>query len=222
MPMVFPVRVWMTAIAAALFGCSSGGATKKDGATNDATSDVTVPMNDGGGVEVGMLDCAWLEGSANCWQSTFAPATSCLPPTTESGVLSADNKTCTYASGVVVTFATPVVLPIPNLATWDFTMTGAGGQPCLQFKTDQAGLSLTVGGQTFKEQFLIGNGLAFTCPDGSIIQTSDAYPLLTCPGGQFELPSASWSSTDTSLSFGVQGTSTPSTQSTQLFSCAKS
>jgi len=215
------VRRLSLLIAAALLGCSSGGATKNDGAVNDATTDVTV-TNDLTSVEAGVLDCTWLEGSANCWKSTFAPATSCLPPTTESGTLSADNKTCTYASGVVVTFATPVVLPIPNLATWDFTITGAGGQPCLQFKTDQTGLSLTVGGQTFKEQFLIGNGLAFTCPDGFLVQAPDAYPLLTCPGGQFELPSASWSSTDTSLSFGVQGTTTPSTESTQLFSCTKS
>jgi hypothetical protein len=206
-------------IAAALLGCSSGGATKKDGAANDATNDLTVP-NDGGGAEAGMLDCAWLEGSANCWQSTFAPATSCLPPTTESGTLSADNKTCTYASGVVVTFATPVVLPVPNLATWDLTMTGAGGQPCLQFKSDQAGLSLTVGGQTFREMFLGGNGLQFTCPDGSVVSTPDAYPLLTCPAaGPLELPSAFWSSTDTSLDFGLQGTST---LSTLLFSCTKS
>ena len=205
-------------IAAALLGCSSGGAAKQDGAANDATNDVTVP-NDAGGVEAGVLDCAWLEGSANCWQSTFAPATSCLPPTSESGTLSADNRTCTYASGVVVTFATAVVLPVPNLATWEFTMTGAGGQPCLQFRSDQAGLSLTVGGQTFREMFLAGNGLAFTCPDGLVVQTADAYPLLSCPAaGPFELPSAWWNSTDTSVDFGVQGTST---LSTLLFSCQK-
>jgi len=217
--MALSVRFSLTLFAAALLGCSSGGATKQDGATIDAPGDLTVP-NDGGGTEVGMLDCAWLEGSANCWQSTFAPATSCLPPTTESGVLSADNKTCTYASGVVVTFATPVVLPIPNLATWDFVMTGANGQPCLQFRTDQTGLTLTVGGQTFRETFLVGNGLQFTCPDGSVVYTADAYPLLTCPAaGPLELPSAYWNSTDTSVDFGLQGTST---LSTLLFSCTKS
>ena len=80
-------------------GCSSGG----DGSNTPSAS----------------LDCAWLAGN-NCWKSTLAQAESCLPPKSESGTLSADMKSCTYASGAVVTFDSALVLPVPDdLATTD-------------------------------------------------------------------------------------------------------
>ncbi len=49
----------------------------------------------------GTLDCAWLAGD-NCWKTTASAALSCLPPADATGTLSADNATCTYATGQVV------------------------------------------------------------------------------------------------------------------------
>ena len=39
------------------------------------------------------LDCAWL-ASNNCWKTTVAAAASCVPPASETGVLSADGTAC--------------------------------------------------------------------------------------------------------------------------------
>src|SRR5262249_44493283 len=92
----------------------------------------------------GTLDCAWLAGD-NCWKTTASAATSCLPPPSETGTFSADKSTCTYASGPVVTFTPPLVLPIPNSgATWNFTVAN-GTAPCLTYKqgVDKA-MTLTV------------------------------------------------------------------------------
>ena len=80
--------------------------------------------NGGDGSPAASLDCAWLAGN-NCWKSTISDAQSCLPPKDETGILSADMKSCTYASGAVVTFDQALVLPVPDEPMWNFTVTSA-------------------------------------------------------------------------------------------------
>ena len=218
-------------LAVLLLGCSSGSGTRNDAAANDAAAN-DGPTNDGptndlttttdGGVDTsspGVLDCAWLEGPNNCWQTTLAMAASCLPPTSSWGTLSADGRTCTYASGEVATFAQALVLPTPIVMYWNFTITGAAGQPCLHYQDDASGLQLTVGGQTFTEKFLGGTGLLFTCPDGTKVEDDAAVDLLSCPrASATSLPGVLWSSTDTKLEFGLTGTTT---QPVVVLNCAK-
>ena len=69
------------------------------------------------------LDCAYL-ASDNCWKTTAAAASSCLPAESEIGMLSADGSTCTFATGDVVTFTPALVLPLPTATTptWNFTV----------------------------------------------------------------------------------------------------
>ena len=173
-----------------------------------------------GGSDGGLpLDCAWL-ASDNCWKMTADDAAACLPPTTETGVLSADGKTCTYASGAQVTFTPALVLPASSGADWNFTITN-GGADCLHFENSMAGIKLVVGGHTVSEGPFGTAGLRIACPDGTSYANANAFALLGCnadAGASFGLPGNSWSSTDTFVSVGLIGTSA---NSFPLFACQR-
>ncbi|HVY39122.1 MAG TPA: hypothetical protein VHM31_14350 [Polyangia bacterium] len=172
------------------------------------------------------LDCAYLGGD-NCWKTTAASAASCLPPESETGTLSADGKTCTYASGTVVTFTPALVLPLPanGNQTWNFTVTAAGGAMCLSYKDDgNGGITLNVQGQTVKEGATGSLGVSLTCPDGTTYSNANAFALFSCPdagllGG---LPGAAWSDTSTSVSLSLLATSSSGSFDGQpVFNCQK-
>ena len=208
--MRLPIRHLPIVAGALLAACSSSGANHDAGTGNDATTG-----NDGGAT----LTCDWLTGNDNCWKTTAGMAAGCLPPETESGTLSADNAICVYASGVSVTFTPPIVLPPPDDITWNFTVVGANGQPCLHFEdTPSNGLKLVVGGQTVDETTTTGLDLNLTCPDGMTYTAPNAFDLLACPMAFDGLPGLVWSASGTSLSVtmvGAPGGSLP------LFDCVK-
>ena len=91
---------YCVALAAGATGCGGGGPTSDAGPGNDAAADVAA-RNDGGNDAVGTvaIDCDWLTGD-NCWKTTGSQAIACLPSPAETGTLSADNTSCTYASGL--------------------------------------------------------------------------------------------------------------------------
>ena len=172
----------------------------------------------GGGSAQGgsTLDCAYLASADNCWKTTASAAASCLPDQSETGTLSADGKTCTYASGDVVTFTPPLVLPLPTSGTikWNFTVTTASGATCLAFQDSggSGGITLTVQGQTVKETSPGGLGVALACPDGTTFSNSNGLSLLSCgsDAGYISLPGDSWSSSDTSVFFSLLSTGSSS------------
>ena len=108
----------------------------------------------------------------------------------EIGTLSADGKTCTYASGDVVTFTPALVLPLGNSPTWNFSVTTGSGAACLAYQDNgSGGITLNVQGQTVKEVPSGQIGLALICPDGTTFATSNAFNLLSCPdAGLFRSP----------------------------------
>jgi hypothetical protein len=168
----------------------------------------------------GNLDCAWLEGN-NCWKSTTSAAETCLPPSDTYGTFSADNATCTYASGHVVTFTPPMSLPIVdgNSQAWDFTVTAAG-KTCLHYqRTSNDEVTFTVGDQTYREGTSGAMGWQVTCPDGTRYANSNALELFGCPNGLDGMPGNAYGDSDTSLSFSLLGTSSSSNLS--LFDCRK-
>lgn len=157
------------------------------------------------------LDCAYL-ASDNCWKTTAAGATSCLPAESEIGTFSADGKTCTFATGDVVTFNPALVLPLPTATTptWNFTVKTSSGASCLAYQDDGNGaITLTVQGQTVKETTPGGLSIALSCPDGKTYSNPNAFTILTCPdAGLFgDLPGLGWSSSATSVSVSLAGTS---------------
>jgi len=213
---------YCVALAAAAAGCSSDSTPRDAGSGNDAATDVASNDggNDGGNDAVGtaVIDCDWLTGD-NCWKTTGSQAIACLPPPAETGTLSADNTSCTYASGIRVTFAAPIVLPVPDGPTWNFTVTGANGEACLHFEQSTAqGMKLVVAGQTAQETIVGGVDLTVTCPDGVRYRAPNALDLVVCPTGLNGLPGLSWVSSDTSLSVALQGVSA---DSLQAFDCRK-
>jgi hypothetical protein len=171
------------------------------------------------------LDCAYL-ASDNCWKTTATAAASCVPAQSEVGTFSADGKTCTYASGVVVTFTPALVLPLPTNGTqsWNFTVATAAAATCLAYKDDgNGGITLTVQGQTVKETPVGALGLSLTCPDGTSYSNSNAFSIFSCPdagllGG---LPGSGWSSTDTSVSFSLLAATSGSDLGQPVFNCQK-
>ena len=124
------------------------------------------------------LDCAWLAGDNNCWRATADEAAACLPPTTETGVLSADGKTCTYASGAQVTFTPALVVPVPDNMKWNFTITNSGAD-CLHFESTN-GFKLVVSGHTVTEGRSGAAGIQISCPDGTTYANANALALLGC------------------------------------------
>ena len=170
----------------------------------------------------GNLTCDYLAGD-NCWKMTASTATSCLPSTSDTGTLSADGKTCTYASGNVVTFTPALTFPIPDNPSWNFTVTASDGTACLSYQQTANGpFTLTVKGQTVKETQPAGLGLGLSCPDGTSYSTSNALALLSCGdgGSQGGLPGSGWSNSNSEVSFGLLGTSTTSSDELMIFDCA--
>ena len=149
-----------------------------------------------------VLDCAWL-ASENCWKTTAAAAASCLPAAAGSGVLSADDLTCTYADGHVVT----APMSLLSLGMPSFTVT-TGGQACLAWQSGSGAISMTTAAGTVT---LTNNGSTITisCPDGSSVSSSDAVAeLQTCEpdAGPGSLPGHRATSGSTAASFWISGT----------------
>ena len=165
------------------------------------------------------LTCAWLASPDNCWSTTALMATACLPPNSESGMFSADNATCTYASGYNVDFTPALVLPLPDDPPWNFTVIDANsGQVCAHYEESGPNAKLVVNGQTVS---VSASGLSETirCPDGKSVTSSNALNLLSCPGSVGALPGHFIGYADTSVSFAVVGTM--DAQSLSLFDCSK-
>jgi hypothetical protein len=161
-----------------------------------------------------VLTCDYLIGADNCWNKTASAATSCLPTTLEGGTLSADGKSCTYASGEVVTFTQPVFLPFDafGTSTWNFTVTTASGASCLAFEDDGNGnLTLTVEGKTVKVTRPGGIGFGLSCPDGTTYSNRDELNVSSClsDGGYPGLPGDSWAGDTTGPDFTLEGAGSP-------------
>jgi hypothetical protein len=152
----------------------------------------------GGGDPPDTLTCEWLASFDNCWADAASLATICLPPEADRGTISADNTTCAYASGHVVTFDPPLVFPTTNDAIWNFTTTGRTGAPCMSYEDlEQDGTTLDVMGRTVRIAGTSSGGMSITCPDGTSVQTSNALMLLTCPTSMVPVPglAKAWSMT---------------------------
>jgi hypothetical protein len=176
----------------------------------------------GGGADASApLDCEWL-ASDNCWKTTVAAAAGCLPSPSESGVLSADNKTCTYASGAKVTFTPALILPVTSSQmSWNFTIS-RDGVDCLHYEATPTTQKVAVGDDTVTYEAMRALGISVTCPDGDSYSSANAVPLVQCGadmGALFGgLPGWSQTSSGFSVSFALLGTSE---RSTTLVNCSK-
>jgi hypothetical protein len=192
---IFPVLAALAAVAPACSSSSSGSGGSSGGGS--------------GGGPGGTLDCAWLS-SDNCWKTTAAAAQSCLPASTEMGTLSADNKTCTYASGATVTFDTALTLPLPadpSQVTWNFTVT-KNGQSCFVFhqQNNQNNISMTTSAGT--ASVAVGADYTVSCPGGASYSasSSNVLSLLSCDAGVLGgFPGTTYESTATSVWLSMLG-----------------
>jgi hypothetical protein len=162
------------------------------------------------------LTCQWLAGPDNCWASTALAAATCLPPDADIGTFSADNATCSYATGESVRFTPALVLPLPSDPPWNFTVNDVAGAACLHYEDSGAVMKLVVNGQTVTVTGA-GTGMTITCPDGSSAGTSNAINLLACPN-LAGLPGSGYGFSDTSVSLSLIGTNT---DALPVFSCRK-
>lgn len=163
------------------------------------------------------LDCEYLASDDNCFKVAASAAASCLPPDDELGVLAADNASCTYSTGHVVTFTPALVLPLDQDHHWNFTVESPEG-PCLAYEDDNRGFQLTVKGEVVREEIVGQLGIELSCPDGSVVGNSDARELLSCPSGSFgDLPGNTSSSGVSSVSFGLINTGSEGTLT--VFDC---
>jgi len=142
------------------------------------------------------LTCAWLSGADDCWGNAVAVVDRCLPAVGQMWTLTGDNGACFTPDGTIVTFTPPLVLPIPNNATWNFTLADASGMACVQYEDDGHTKKLVAEGtQTVTVAPVGTSGMAITCPDGRTVQTADVASLANCPFvAEFGLPGLVWSS----------------------------
>jgi hypothetical protein len=176
-----------------------------------------------GGPASNAIDCNWLTGP-NCYKSTFSPALGCLPDPKATGTLSTDGKTCTYAGGQVITFDSPVTLPLPSTTLLSFTLSN-GGTQCL--KIDETGtdsFTLTTSAGTFVWTASASAGtISATCPDGSSYAASGSSALSAdvCASKTTGTPATSLASSSPppGMEFYLAGTGAGSSQSIQIFSC---
>jgi hypothetical protein len=164
------------------------------------------------------LDCNWLGKDDNCYKTTVTAASACFPAMGEFGMLSQDNLTCAYPSGVTITFDQALVLPVPDQAIWNFTVTRQG-QTCLRHEEpNDSSFRLTTSAGTFGES-VTGSGVTMSCPDGTSFSNADGLSLLSCDGGFLGgLPGHAFSSGDMTVMFSLLGTSGGSTP---IFDCRK-
>jgi hypothetical protein len=185
-------------LSAAIAGAACGGSASVDApagadasladaprfaATGDsAPSDALVlQIGDGSSVgAAGVFDCA-LAVSDNCWKTTVLAAADCLPPSSEMGTLSADGLTCTYSAGMVVTFASPLVIG-PSATVSTFTVT-TGGEQCLHNVLASNGSTLTTSAGS--ATLLVSEDsqtVTLGCPNGATYAGTFAT-LNTCEAG---------------------------------------
>ena len=103
--------------------------------------------------------------------------------------------------------------------SWNFSVAGTDGRPCLHYEDSGSDLTLVVGNQTVSETLYGNVGIRITCPDGTSVENANALDLLDCPDFIEVLPGLAWSSTDTFVSTTLTGTGSTSLV---LFSCSKS
>lgn len=128
-----------------------------------------------------VLDCAWLTGNDNCFRAPLAAAAQdCAIPSSD-GMLSADGTECTFSSGAVVMFATPLT---SSAAIPDFSVHPDGGGACLSggFPTDGVFIT-TAAGTTTVASDSSAQTVTLTCPDGTIYAGS--FTRLSACGGAF-------------------------------------
>ncbi|MGO9836656.1 MAG: hypothetical protein ACLP1X_20870, partial [Polyangiaceae bacterium] len=137
--------------------------------------------SEGDSDEAGIFNCAWINGP-NCWKTAVASATGCLPSALAKGTLSADGMTCTYPSGTIITFSSPVV-PGPSLMSPTNFVVITNGVQCLRYTTgaDSDTVTLPAGPVTFSGQADGGVRVvaSLTCPDGTTY-SGPAAPLASC------------------------------------------
>lgn len=194
--MVTPVRSLLAALplCTAVAGAACGGsgsvdtaagadASLADAPTSAVTGD-SAPIDalilQTGDAASGVFDCE-LAASDNCWKTTVLAAAGCLPPSSEMGTLSADGSTCTYPSGTVVTFASPLVVG-PTATVSTFTVT-TGGRQCLHYLLASNGSMLTTSAGSVS--LLVSQDsqtVTLECPDGATYAGTFAT-LNTCEAG---------------------------------------
>lgn len=195
---------WLVLVAGVgvLWGCASGD-----------------DDDDGGNFEGEPLDCAWLAND-NCWHPLVATSAACVPPAGETGVLSADGRSCTYASGASIGFTRPLVLPSTTdddlSDDWDFSVRANDGSECLRFKSsEEGGQTLSVRGQTYVETYS-GFSMQVTCPNGEKFAGS-ALSLFECDNlfSDGSVHAYAWTASSVSFTFGVGDRTVP------VFSCSR-
>ena len=144
------------------------------------------------------LDCAFLQGR-NCWKTTLAAATACLPDAGEDGAFAADRMSCAYPGGAQIVFTDPISAPPPANQRWNFTML-AGGGGCIKVEQPEDGNYRV----TTQAGSVVLRPGAVICSDGREYQ-GDFVSLSACPGGPGAVPAAAASSSGSSVSLSLLG-----------------
>jgi hypothetical protein len=116
----------------------------------------------------------------NCWRDALAEVASCAPGTVVHGKLASDAKTCTYASGELVTFDNFADTSIG--AAFAFTLTNPDGSVCVEFSTQsQPEAVTTLRTSLGTASWTYGDTVSLACPDGNVYE-ADQLTALNCHG----------------------------------------
>jgi hypothetical protein len=201
----------------------AGDGSPGDGSPGDGSRTDGAPSDAGDASRAGTLDCAWAMDSGNCFQAPLAAAaTQCAVG--EVGTLSADQTKCTFSTGEVVTFATPLTNDGGGVDLTGFTLDTDGGGTCLggSFSNDGNSYSITSAAGTISVVYQPSTQtVTLTCPDGATY-SGDATSLSACNSalpGLSIASSAPGSSSGPYLAIGVGLSGTGMSQDVPIFNC---
>lgn len=164
-----------------VMGCSSSSNDVLPSDAADATdvvaeTDAIGDVPDEGGVDASdaaalPLDCKWAHDTNNCWRAFVASVDGCLGNASGGGggigSMSADAKSCDYATGRHVSFALPFDSN-GGPAERDFTITRSAGKSCLHYVEHAKDVGFVATGPSGTLSFgAKGNAVNVTCPDGT-------------------------------------------------------
>jgi len=122
--------------------------------------------------------------AVECWSRILQTATSCLPPSSAVGSLSADGAECRFASGQTVEFAPPLSFyPSPANSEVGLTVT-RGTSACLSFDWLRSSSELSLAGAQGKATVADFHGPSetITCPDGTVLTLAQLEACGYAPG----------------------------------------
>jgi hypothetical protein len=158
------------------------------------------------------IACDWFDDPTNCWRASLDEVAGQLPPVEQTGSLSADGKTCTYADGFELVFINPLDpqrLGQPDYLkgfAWDIEARRDGDRVFAYREPSAQVLLIETQLGTFRLE-ADNPSVVLTCPDGKQYNVPLAGLLVNCESEDLPAKIVNWDTAG--VLFALRGTGGP-------------